>query len=88
MRPFIVLGDKSSCGGVVVSAAANARIDGKPIARLGDKVACAKRCKRPTCTIVSGDPTMIVEGKPVARHGDKTACGDVLIASQAQTTVE
>lgn len=84
--PLIRLGDKTSHGGVVVSASPLSESGGVAIARVGDAVSCPKRGHEP-CTIVSGDPTMIVDGKPVARHGDKTSCGATLIASQ-QTTVD
>ena len=82
-KPFIVVGDKTSHGGVVVSGATTATTHGKQVARIGDKVSC------PKCggtTIATGDSTMIVMGQPVARHGDKTACGATLIAGQSMTT--
>lgn len=63
-------------------------IDGKPVARVGDKVTCPQRGHGGTTVIVTGDPTCIVDGQPVARHGDKTACGATLISSQARTSVD
>lgn len=82
-KPFIVVGDKSSHGGVVVIGATTITTHGKLIARVNDKVTCPK-CG-PT-TIATGDSSMIVMGQPVARHGDKTACGATLIAGQSVTT--
>jgi uncharacterized Zn-binding protein involved in type VI secretion len=82
-RPFIVLGDKTDHGGVVIEAAPTSDAAGKGLARVGDKVTCPQRGHGGMTVIVSGDPTMIIGGRAVARHGDKTACGATLIAGQA-----
>lgn len=63
----------------MVSGSPFTDIDGKPVARTSDAVACPK-CG-PT-TIVGGDATIIIDGQPVARHGDATACGSTLIAGK------
>jgi uncharacterized Zn-binding protein involved in type VI secretion len=84
-RPFIVLGDQTDHGGVVIEASGVTDTHGKRIARVGDKVTCPKKGHSPT-VIASGDTTMIIDGKAAARHGDKTACGATLIASQSVTT--
>lgn len=84
MRPFIVIGDKTSHGGTVCGAAATTKTTGRQLARLGDPVTCPRE-GHGSEVIVSGDPTVIVEGKPCARHGDKTSCGATLIASQTMT---
>lgn len=85
-RPFIVLGDRTDHGGVVISASQTSDCDGKGIARVGDQVTCPKEGHGRVTTIVSGDPTAIIDGRPAARHGDKTACGAILIAGQAMVT--
>lgn len=82
-RPFILVGDKTSHGGVVVQGSPQSTVDGIPIARVGDKVTCPKRGHGGTTVIVSGDPTCIIDGQPAARHGDTTACGATLLSSQA-----
>ncbi|WP_133493224.1 PAAR domain-containing protein [Alcanivorax sp. 24] len=88
-RPIIVLGDKTDHGGTVISASTTMDIDGKGVARVGDKVICPKHGPSPIITtIATGDPTNIVDGQPVARHGDKTACGATLISSQATSVVD
>ncbi|MFC3551868.1 PAAR domain-containing protein [Lysobacter cavernae] len=79
-KSFIVLGDKTDHGGSVVSVSSQTDINGKPVARVGDQVACPK-CKG-VFPIAAGDATTIIDGQPVARHGDKTACGATLIAGQ------
>jgi len=87
-RPFIVIGDQTDHGGVVVGACGTTDTHGKRIARVGDQVTCPKK-GHGTTVIVSGDPTMIIDGMPAARHGDKCACGATLIASQfVSTTAE
>jgi len=84
-RPFIVIGDPTDHGGVVVGASGTTDTHGKRIARVGDQVTCPKK-GHGTTVIVSGDPTMIIDGMPAARHGDKCACGATLIASQNVST--
>lgn len=85
-RPFILIGDSTDHGGVVLEGTQVSDIGGKAIARVGDKVSCPKRGHGGTTVIVSGDPTCIIDGQPAARHGDKTACGATLLSSQASTT--
>lgn len=81
MRPFIVIGDQTDHGGVVIGSTMTTDTHGKRLARVGDQVTCPKK-GHGTTVIVTGDPTMIVDGAPVARHGDKCACGATLISSQ------
>lgn len=83
-KPFIVIGDKTSHGGVVIEGAPTTDTGGLRIARVGDKVSCRRHSG--TIVITSGDPTCIIEGQPAARHGDKTSCGATLIASQVVST--
>jgi uncharacterized Zn-binding protein involved in type VI secretion len=87
-RPVICVGDKTDHGGVVVEGSLFDTIDGRAVARVGDKVTCPKHGCPSTTAIATGDPTTMFDGKEVARHGDKTACGATLIASQFLTTVE
>lgn len=82
-RNAIVVGDRHSGGGSVVSGSSFADIHGKPIARVKDMAVCVKH-KGPFA-IVTGDPTLIVDGQPIARHGDYLACGCRLLSSQQNT---
>lgn len=84
-RPFIVVGDQTDHGGVVVEGSSVTDTHGKRIARVGDQVTCPKK-GHGTTVIVTGDQTMIIDGRPAARQGDKCACGATLIASQAVST--
>ncbi len=81
-KAFIVIGDKTNHGGVVLEGSPTTTTGGKPIARVGDKVSCPQNGHGGVTTIISGDPTCIIDGKAAARHGDKTACGATLIATQ------
>jgi len=85
-RPFIVIGDQTDHGGVVIEASVMTDTHGKGIARVGDQVTCPKR-NHGTTVIVTGDPSMIIDGRAAARHGDKCACGATLISSQFVSTV-
>lgn len=87
-RPFIVVGDRTSHGGVVISGSESTEVDGKPVARVGDRVTCPKKGHGSVTTIVTGDVTAIIDGRPLARHGDKTACGAMLISSQMIAVVD
>ena len=80
MRMLIVLGDKHSGGGSVINESPHTDIDGKPIARVGDKAICPRH--KGIFPIITGDNTLIIDGQPVARHGDKLACGCSLISGQ------
>ncbi len=84
-KPLIVMGDKTSHGGTVISADLTFSIHGKNVARVGDMTVCPK-CKG-TFPITSG-PGDLVDGggNGYARHMDSTACGAKLISSQITTT--
>lgn len=86
MARWIVLGDKTSHGGTVISASGFTFTGDIKVARVGDMTACPRK-GHGNCPIVSGDATVIIDGQPVAREGDSTACGAILIASQAFTSV-
>jgi uncharacterized Zn-binding protein involved in type VI secretion len=85
MPAVIVIGDRTSHGGVVIGCSMVTDTCGKGIARVGDQVTCPMK-GHGTNVIATGDPTFMIDGMPVARHGDKTACGATLIASQGVTT--
>lgn len=85
-QPLIVLGDKTSHGGTVISCAPTTDTMGKGWARVGDMVACP-RCKG-VFPISQGDNSLIDDGRAVAYHGCKVACGASLISSQMHTTTD
>ncbi len=80
MRRVIRLGDPHTHGGNVITAAPNTEINGKRVARRGDKAVCPKK-GHGVVTIVEGDPSWSVEGQPVALEGHKCSCGCALIST-------
>lgn len=80
MSRVIRLGDPTTHGGKVVSAAPCSSAGDIPIARLGDKVTCPIP-GHGTTTIVEGDPNWLIDGIPVALEGHKTSCGASLIST-------
>ena len=83
-QPFIVLGDRTDHGGVVIGGTIGSDVHGKRIARIRDMVSCP-RCKG-VFPISQGDPSMVIDGAPTAYHGCRTACGAALLSSQAVAT--
>jgi uncharacterized Zn-binding protein involved in type VI secretion len=83
-RIIIVLGDPTSHGGKVISGSPSQKINGKPIARLGDKVQCPIK-GHGVNAIVEGDSSYLINGIPVALHGHKTECGCSLMGTASAT---
>lgn len=86
-RRVIRLGDPTTHGGVVVSAAEDTYAWGKPIARMGDNVTCPIPGHR-GCVIVEGDSSWTINGRHVALEGHLTSCGASLISTLSNVTVE
>ncbi|WP_288392575.1 PAAR domain-containing protein [uncultured Herbaspirillum sp.] len=74
---FIVVGDRTSHGGVVLTGDQTWKVDGAEVARIGDLVSCP-RCKRTALIATSKDPSFTSKGVPVAFDGDMTDCGAIL----------
>ena len=83
-RPQARLGDMSSHGGVIITAAMRTVVNGMPLARMGDLHACPIPGHGVT-PIVTGSPDTITEGMPNARIGDVTACGAVIVTGSLDT---
>lgn len=84
-RAIVRLGDKTTHGGVVITASPIHTLRGIGIARMGDKVACPLP-GHGVNEIVEGCPVFSIGGRSVALHGHKTACGCSLIASLMDAT--
>jgi len=84
-RRFILVGDPTSHGGVVISGSPTDTIDGKAVARLNDLVSCPQHYpdKRPhgVNKIIEGDADSLIGGVPVALEGHRTECGCTLIGT-------
>ncbi|WP_334035918.1 PAAR domain-containing protein [Burkholderia cepacia] len=90
-RKFILKGDTTDHGGVVLDGIANSSFDGRELAYLGASVFCAA-CKSPGAIVSDGgERTMTVMGKVVALEHDLCQClctpQPKLIASQATGTI-
>jgi uncharacterized Zn-binding protein involved in type VI secretion len=81
-RAQIILGDKTSHGGVVISASATTKWHGVPVVRKTDRVYCPK-CKPHFFEIVEGLENCKDRGLQMATEGHLTTCGAVLIAETA-----
>ncbi len=80
-RTLIVVGDALQAGGSVLTGSPQTDIEGRAVARIGDRVICARHGPG---SILTGDATLVIDGQPVARHGDKASCGCALLAGKQQ----
>lgn len=81
MQDVIRLGDGTSHGGKVVGVAAtNFKIQGAPVACVGDTCSCPIP-GHSDCTITTGSAHHLINGKQVAFDGDGLSCGAKLISS-------
>lgn len=79
MRKIIRLNDVTSHGGRVKEVAArHFKVDGIPVAVVGDVCTCPLHGD---VTIASGNPRHIIDGVEVAYEGDETTCGAILEAT-------
>ncbi len=80
-RTWIVVGDATTSGGRVITGSLATDIEGKPVARVGDKATCPTLHKG-VFPIITGDASIVIDGQPVARQGDSLACGCRLLAGK------
>lgn len=70
MRGVARVGDLVKCPkcgiGVILKGSITQMVDGRPIARLGDRHSFGK--------IISGSKHFLVDGRPAARIGDRVSC--------------
>ena len=83
-KPFVVLGDKTTHGGTVISADMTSDINGKCMARVNDMTVCP-RCKGVFAITTGASDVTDGAGRAYARHGDSTACGAKLLSGQVTT---
>jgi uncharacterized Zn-binding protein involved in type VI secretion len=84
-RSIIVVGDRTTHEGRVITGSAKHTIDDKPIARKGDLVDCPERypggSPHGVNAIIEGEERCLIDGMPVALDGHRTECGCALIGS-------
>jgi len=78
MKNVVVLGDKTSHGGAVISASSTFEIEGKNAALLNDSVSCPEHGPN---RIIECEPGYEEQGKGIVVHLCKTECGSVVYAS-------
>lgn len=79
-KGFVLLGDKTTHGGKVISASSTMIVNGKKVALIGDMVSCPKT-GHGTNPIVEGSAEWSSDGKAIAVDGCKCQCGCQLISS-------
>ncbi len=84
-NPVARLGDTSSHGGQITTAATNTKVEGQFVARVNDTLNCPAHGPNP---ILTGSPKLEAEGQQVARSGSVTQCGAVIIGGATKTTCE
>lgn len=76
MKPIVLVGHRHSCPihgeGTVETGASAASVDGRAIARVGDRISCG-------AVIETGAGGTIIEDQPAAREGDTTSHGGILV---------
>mgnify|MGYP001174001218 CR=1 FL=1 len=85
--PQARLGDRTSHGGTIVTAAQGTLADGVPAARMGDLHSCPIPFHGVT-RIVTGSTKTLIEDQPAARQGDVAGCGAVIVTGSSKTMVE
>lgn len=85
-KGFVLLGDKTTHGGEVISASSTMIIDGKKVALIGDKVSCPQK-GHGVNAIVEGSPVWTSEGKVVVVDGCRCECGCQVISSVPNVSI-
>ncbi|EKS6738780.1 PAAR domain-containing protein [Enterobacter ludwigii] len=79
-KGFVLLGDKTTHGGQVISASSTMIVNGKMVALIGDKVSCPI-IGHGINSIIEGSPEWSSDGKAIAVDGCRSECGCQLISS-------
>ncbi|EEW2483224.1 TPA: PAAR domain-containing protein [Escherichia coli] len=79
MKGFVLLGDKTTHGGTVISASSTMTVNGKPVALIGDKVSCPVK-GHGVNAIIEGAAHWMSDGKLVVVDGCGCECGCKVIA--------
>lgn len=75
-RNIILVGDRTSDGGTVITGSPTDYVQGRAIARQGDLVDCPGHGVN---AIAEGHQTTILSGRPIALEGHRTECGCTLV---------
>ena len=86
-RPQARLGDKSSHGGTIITGSLTTMVNGRPVARMGDKHVCPIPGHGVT-PIVTGSLKTTTDGRPNAGMGDTTGCGATIVGGSLDTVMD
>lgn len=84
---FVVLGDKTTHGGQVISASSTHDVDGKRVALVGDLVMCPLPFHGVN-SIIEGCTDWSEDGRALVVNGCLCACGCQVISSTPDWAVE
>ncbi|EMX8597000.1 PAAR domain-containing protein [Enterobacter hormaechei] len=79
-KGFVLLGDKTTHGGKVISASSTMIVNGKKVALIGDMISCPIPFHGPN-PIVEGSLEWSSDGKAIVVDGCKCQCGCQVISS-------
>jgi uncharacterized Zn-binding protein involved in type VI secretion len=75
---YVLLGDKTTHGGEVISASSTSIVNGKPVALVGDKVSCPIHGEN---SVKEGGVGWTENGLEMVVNGCRSECGAELISS-------
>ncbi len=85
-KGLVLLGDKTTHGGKVISASSNITVNGKKVALVGDMVSCPVP-GHGTNPITEGMSQRAFGGRAVVVDGCKCQCGCQVISSATNSTI-
>ena len=85
-KGLVLLGDKTTHGGNVISASSAIMVNGKQVALVGDKVSCPVT-GHGINPIIEGSPHRTFNGRAVVVDGCKCQCGCQVISSATNSTI-
>ena len=85
-KGFVLLGDKTTHGGAVISASSTMIVNGKPVALVGIKSAARFR-DMALMPLLRGAPEWSSDGKAIVVDGCKCQCGCQLISGAPECAI-
>jgi uncharacterized Zn-binding protein involved in type VI secretion len=85
-KGFVLLGDKTTHGGSVISASSTMIVHGTKVALIGDKVSCPVE-GHGTNPIIEGSSEWSSDGKAIVVDGCRCQCGCLVISSAPECAI-
>ena len=83
---FVLLGDKTTHGGVVISASSTMSVNGRLVALVGDSVSCPIP-GHGVNKIIEGSTEWISDGKAIVVNGCRCQCGCQVISGAQECAI-